>query len=164
MGRDWGRIIGVTAFIVALATLLIGLSALGIKQDKTFETIDVDGLWAGICAGLPTIMFPFLLVEMSRADNGYRRKGLTSLLLLATLTACDLEVLVMMTRPLMLGDSAVMAVDARPRAHFPMRHLGLLPRPTGAESPKSSMHTAKSCLLRERAGSMRMVSISGTPQ
>ena len=112
MGRDLGRIIGLTAFIVALATLPIGFSALGVKQDKTSETIDADGLWAGICAGRPTLMFPFLLVEMSREDNGYKRKGIISLLLLATLTACGLEVLVMMTRPHMLGDSAVMGTVA----------------------------------------------------
>lgn len=102
--RDFGRIIGVTVIAVVIMTILVGLSSAGLLYGKRWEKVEADGVWAGIAATLPTLIFPFMFMELSRPDHGFRRKGLIPLLLLGIPAASVLETLTVMTWPFILGD------------------------------------------------------------
>lgn len=106
--RDYLRVIGISVFAVLFLTLLIGLAGTGLlRKNIATDPVAADGLWAGICAGLLVLLFPFLFFEQARRDSGFRRSGLVPLLLLGILTVSVIGVLAMMTWPFILGDRAM---------------------------------------------------------
>lgn len=111
-GRDLRRVVVYALFLAVFLTVLVGLSALGLMFDKKFERIEPNPMWAGICAGLSPLMFPFLLFGREREDNGFRRRGLIPLLVVGIPAAAAVEVLVMMVWPFILGDHAGVGIVA----------------------------------------------------
>ncbi|WP_210603702.1 hypothetical protein [Brevibacterium oceani] len=105
---DFWRVFGLKAFAVVFFSLTVLLSHFGLLRKNVFsDPIEADALWLGICVGLIAVLYPFLLMNTSSADFGYRRQGLVRLLVFGIPLAAVMEVLIMMTWPFMLGDRAV---------------------------------------------------------
>lgn len=111
-GRDFRRVVLYGLFIAILLTLMVGMSAVGLMFGKQFQRIEPSPMWAGICAGILPLMYPFMVFGRERDDKGYRRQGLVPLLVLGIPAAVAVEVLVMMSWPLILGDHAGVGIVA----------------------------------------------------
>jgi succinate dehydrogenase/fumarate reductase cytochrome b subunit len=69
-GRDFRRALGVVLFGVLFFTFLVWAAKAGlVRYNHSYERIEGDPLWTGICAGGIVFMFPFLFLEYERSDN-----------------------------------------------------------------------------------------------
>ncbi|WP_181275175.1 hypothetical protein [Brevibacterium oceani] len=106
--RDFLRVLGLSLFGVLFFTATVWFAALGLLQEKGgTDPIEADPIWAGICAGVTTFVFPFLFVEFRRNDSGFRRKGLIALVVLSVVIGGVIVTAVMTTWPFILGDRAI---------------------------------------------------------
>src|SRR5699024_12629358 len=74
--RDLRRVLGICLFGALFMSLFVLLASTGLMRAKgSLDTLEADAVWAGICAGLLVIMFPVLLFDTQRVDDGFRRHG-----------------------------------------------------------------------------------------
>lgn len=106
--RDFLRVLGLSLFGVLFFTAVVWFAALGLLQEKGgTDPVEADPIWAGICAGVTTFVFPFLFMEYQRNDSGFRRKGLIPLVVLSVVIGGMIVTAVMMIWPFILGDRAI---------------------------------------------------------
>lgn len=95
----------VVSILVTGLMLLSGTGLLRTRPGSTASVIDPDGLWAGILVVGAPLMWAFGQVKFSRVDKGFRTHGLPSLMLVSTGLAAMLQILLMLTWPLVADDS-----------------------------------------------------------
>ena len=105
--RDFLRVLGIALFGALFFTFLIWFASTGLMRQQNFEVVEADGVWAGICAGVMTILFPFLFMEHKRPDDGFRREGLIPLTFLGVVASAVIVTLVALVWPFFLGERAV---------------------------------------------------------
>lgn len=106
--RDFLRVLGLSLIGVLFATILVWAATAGLLREKnSFDRLEGDPLWAGICAGGMVFLFPFLFFEHERQDSGFRRKGFVPLVMLSVPCGAVVATAVMMTWPFVLGDEAI---------------------------------------------------------
>ena len=105
--RDFLRVLGIALFGALFFTFLIWFASTGLMLQQNFEVVEADGVWAGICAGVMTILFPFLFMEHKRPDDGFRREGLIPLTFLGVVASAVIVTLVALVWPFFLGERAV---------------------------------------------------------
>ncbi|WP_035320605.1 hypothetical protein [Brevibacterium sp. VCM10] len=104
--RDLLRLLVMTFVGILFFTLLILLASTGRMRQQNFVPVEADGVWAGICAGMMALFYPFVFIEHKRRDDGLRRNGLIPLTLLGVVCSGIIVTLVTMTWPLIIGDRA----------------------------------------------------------
>ena len=95
----------VASVLVTGLMLLSGTGLLRTRAGSTGSVVDPDGLWAGLLVVAASLIWAFGQVKFSRADKGFRRDGLPSLMLVSTGMAAILQILLMLTWPLVADDS-----------------------------------------------------------
>lgn len=95
--------------VVVGCTLLLLLASTGLLQTRPGNSgvvIAADGVWAGILAGIGSLMWPYMQISSSRPDTGYRHRGLPGLVVLGVLVGTVVNLAVMSLWPLIVGDRA----------------------------------------------------------
>jgi hypothetical protein len=93
--------------IVTGTTVLLLLASTGLmRHENTGVPIRADATWAGTLASIGAIMWAFLPISSSRPGFGYRHQGLPGLLVFGVMIATGVDLLVMLTWPLIAGDRA----------------------------------------------------------
>lgn len=86
--------------------LLVATSGLLRHRSGTSDVIVADGSWAGVLAGLGGLAWAFMQISSTRADNGYRHRGLPGLLALVVPAATGVNVAAMTLWPLLVEGHA----------------------------------------------------------
>lgn len=101
------RLIYTALFSSSLCTLLMLLSGTGsLRRRYNISVIEPDGLWAGLLVVLAATYWVSLLGKRNRVDRGFRRQGLTSLLLIGVLIAVIIQLTLMLLWPLVIDKAA----------------------------------------------------------
>lgn len=96
---------------VIVAVIINGLmlvASTGFLRNRPISdtgVVEADSLWGAILLGCAPIFLSIEHVKFGRSDNGFRTRGLPSLLLVSTLLAAILQTLLMLTWPLVAHES-----------------------------------------------------------
>lgn len=85
--------------------LLLASSGL-LRQETSNVPIEADAVWAGILVGLGAVAWAFLPISSTRADTGYRRDRLPSLLCWGVLVATPVQLAALTVWPVIVGERA----------------------------------------------------------
>lgn len=96
---------GVASVVVTVLMLLAGTGLLRTRAGSTGTVVDPDAAWAGILVVAAPLIWAFGQVKFARADKGFRTHGLARLMLVSTGLATLLQILLMLTWPLVADDS-----------------------------------------------------------
>lgn len=109
---SWGidlrqKFIG-AAVCAVLTTGLMLLAGTGMLRTRPGGDIfiDPDGVWAGILVVGAPLMWAYGVVKFGRNDNGFRSRGLPSLMLIVTVLAAVLQIVLMLLWPLVVDKNA----------------------------------------------------------
>lgn len=91
-----------------LVTVLMLLAGTGMLRTRPGGNIfiDPDGVWAGILVVGAPLIWAYGSVKFGRDDNGFRSRGLPSLMLVVTVLAAILQILLMLLWPLVVDKNA----------------------------------------------------------
>lgn len=96
-----------TAIVAVLATIIVGLGARGLIEDRQFNVID-DGAMIGSCTWVAfTLLWPYFGFDYDKEDLGVPDRAAVPLLVLIGPLVGFAATLSMSAWPLLLGDTAV---------------------------------------------------------
>ena len=108
----WGtdlreRFTGAVLVAVIINGLMLVASTGFLRNRPISDTgvVNADTLWAAMLLGSAPIIWGIQQVKLGRDDNGFRTRGLPSLLLVSTVLAAVFQVLLMLTWPLVADES-----------------------------------------------------------
>lgn len=110
--RSWGadlreRFTG-AVIISVLITGLILLASTGLFRNRPISSsgiVDADSLWAAMLLGSAPLIWAIEQVKFGRDDNGFRTRGLPSLMFVNTVLAAIIQMLFMLTWSLVVDES-----------------------------------------------------------